>query len=94
MFTKNELELTYNGDRLDEMLQILDDLHTAASENALNSYTTMSKQDLIALLRDVIYTAEEAITEIEQQTPKTAKRGASPNNIVPFVMKEAQERHA
>lgn len=94
MFTKNELELTYNGDRLDEMLELLDDLHTAASENTLNSYTTMSKHDLIALLKEVVYTAQEAINEIEHQTPKTAKRSASPSNIVPFVMKEAQERHA
>jgi hypothetical protein len=92
----NEFELIYNGDRLDEVLEILDDLHTAASENTLNSYTTLSKHELVAMLREMIYTAEEAINEIEsKQNKRAASLEATPTNIIPFVMNEsAQERHA
>jgi hypothetical protein len=93
MLTQNELELLYNGDRLDEVLEILDDLHTAASENTLNTYTTMSRHELVAMLREVVYTAQEAIKEIENG--KQVKGSAKPGNIVPFMLKEAaQERHA
>jgi hypothetical protein len=80
MLTKNELELTYNGDCLGEMLEALDELHTAASDDTLHTHTTMSRHELVAMLREMIYTAQETITEIEQSAQKTArkqgKRGA------------------
>lgn len=97
MFTQNELELIYNGDRLDEVLEILDDLHTAASDKTLKTYTTMTRHELVAMLRDVIYTAQEAISEIEQDTKQAKRDGekTAPTNIVPFQLKDSvQERHA
>ncbi|MFN8527733.1 MAG: hypothetical protein U0670_03885 [Anaerolineae bacterium] len=51
--------------RLETVLDTLDDLHDAVSDGELNALTTMSKADLIGLLRDLIYTAEQTMQEIE-----------------------------
>jgi hypothetical protein len=61
------LQLLYNDARLLALLEALDELHTAASENSLNAACTLSKTELKAWLRDVIYTAQETIGELECQ---------------------------
>ncbi|HEX2622447.1 MAG TPA: hypothetical protein VHL11_19945, partial [Phototrophicaceae bacterium] len=65
MNTVNDLELLYTGDGLNDLLDNLDELHTAASENRLHTFTTMSERELLGMLKDIIYTAQEAIEEIE-----------------------------
>jgi hypothetical protein len=61
----NNLELLYNGDRLGDLMELLDDLHTAASENTLSRFTTLGEQDVLGLLKELVYTAQETINEIE-----------------------------
>jgi hypothetical protein len=56
--------------RLDEVLEVLDELHTAASEGQLPAMTPLNRRELIALLRELVYTAEETIAEIEQSTKR------------------------
>ncbi len=61
----NNLELLYNGDRLGDLMELLDDLHTAASENTLPRFTSLGEQDVLGMLKDLMYTAQETINEIE-----------------------------
>lgn len=83
--TTNELQLRYADDQLNHMYDVLDDLHSAASEGQLGTMTTINEGDLVGLLRDLIYTAQETISEIEKQTKrsraarrnKTDRRGVS-----------------
>jgi uncharacterized protein YcaQ len=64
--------LSSSTQRLDEMLSILDELHTVASEGDLTTYTELSRADLLDLLQEVIFTAQETIREIK--TTKTQKQ--------------------
>lgn len=69
--TTNELQLRYADDQLNSMYDVLDELHSAVSEGQLQSMTTINEGDLVGLLRDLIYTAQETISEIEKQTKRT-----------------------
>jgi hypothetical protein len=55
--------------RLEAMFEVFDDLHTAASEGQLEALTTLNNRELVGWLRDLVYTAQETISEIERQTP-------------------------
>jgi hypothetical protein len=59
------LHMVYKETHLNSLLDALDELHEAASEGDVNAVTTMSKADLMGLLRDIIYTAQETMVEIE-----------------------------
>ena len=59
------LQLLYNDARLLALLDALDELHTAASEDSLNAACTLSKAELKGWLRDVIYAAQETIAELD-----------------------------
>jgi uncharacterized protein YcaQ len=76
MMTMNHAELTTHTlsstQRLDEMLSILDELHTAASEGNLQPYADLSRPELISLLQEVIFTAQETLREIK--TTKAQKQ--------------------
>lgn len=59
---------------LEDVLDAIDELHTQASEGQEASFTGLSKREIICLLRELIFTAEETIYEIEngqiqEQTP-------------------------
>ncbi len=70
--TEHKLTVLYNEPvnkstdvELEDVFQMLDELHTAASEGTLHMATTLNKRDLLAWLQEVIYTAEETIAEIK-----------------------------
>ncbi|NWF69286.1 MAG: hypothetical protein HXY40_09370 [Chloroflexi bacterium] len=65
MFTK--LQLLYTDTRLVDLLDVLDQLHSAASEGYLETLTTLETPELLEMLREVVYTAQEAINEIEAE---------------------------
>lgn len=52
---------------LTEMLEALDTLHTAASENTLETLNARGQAEIINLLREVAYVANETIAEIDTQ---------------------------
>ena len=56
------------------MFEVIDDLHSAASDGQLHKLTTLSKQELVGWLRELAYTAEEAIEEIEKERAQSMKR--------------------
>ena len=62
MNMKTELtnvQALYIDNRLADMYDVLDQLHSAASEGQWQLMTTMSKRELLSLLNDLIYTAQE-----------------------------------
>lgn len=77
--TTNELQLRYADDQLNHMYDMLDELHNAASEGQLQTMTTINEGDLIGLLREMIYTAQETISEIEKQAQRTRARASRRN---------------
>lgn len=70
----NDLELIYNGDRLGDLLELLDDLHSAASENTLQQFISLGEQDVLGMLKELVYTAQETISEIEANRAQRATR--------------------
>jgi hypothetical protein len=77
----NELQLRYADDQLNSLYAVLDELHDAASEGQLGAMTTIQPNELVGLLRDLIYTAQETISEIERQA-RTARRNKTDANGV------------
>jgi hypothetical protein len=83
-------EILYNGDQIGDLYDVLDTLHSAASEGKIQTLTTMNEQELVGLLRDIIFTAKETIGEIENRRKK-----AHPQPILRFVTnKDAEELRA
>ncbi len=52
--------------RLAALFEVFDDLHTAASEGQLAAMTTLNNRELVGWLQELVYTAQETITEIEK----------------------------
>lgn len=67
---QSQLQLLYNDARLSTLFQALDELHTAASDGDVHVLTTLTRDEMVGWLRDLVYTAEETIAEIEKGTPK------------------------
>jgi hypothetical protein len=58
----------YTEARLAHLWEALDEIHSAASEGTLGTMTTLSKAELLGWLHEVLYTAAEAIEEIESSS--------------------------
>jgi len=61
------LTILYHDRTLAQLLDALDQLHNAASDNRLDMATRMTTEDLKGTLREIIYTAEETLAEIDAQ---------------------------
>ena len=59
------LTLLNQDARIRDLYDVLDTLHSAASEGALPAVTAMNTAELVDWLRELIYTAQETIAEIE-----------------------------
>ena len=66
------LQLLYNTARLSDLLEALDELHSAASDGNLRTVTPMSNAEMMGWLYEVIYTAQETMHEIESKNAETA----------------------
>lgn len=69
------LQLLYNDARLSALFDALDELHSAASDGNVHAVTTLSSAEMIAWLRDLMYTAQETIEEIEDRNADAAGEG-------------------
>jgi hypothetical protein len=68
------LQLRYLDARLDDAFQVVDTLHDAATEGELEHVTTLRRAELVNWLRELIFTAQETIAELEDDAaPVTAK---------------------
>lgn len=63
------LQILYTDARLTDLFQALDQLHSAASEGQLHTLTPLPEKELLGWLHDLIYTAQETISEIESIAP-------------------------
>lgn len=66
------LQLLYNTARLSDLLDALDELHSAASDGNIRAVTPMSNAELKSWLTEVIYTAQETMQEIESKNAEAA----------------------
>jgi len=63
---QNKRQVLHTDVMFAEMFEMLDELHTAASEGELHTMTSLNRRELVGWLRDLVYTAQETIAEIEQ----------------------------
>ena len=61
------LQLLYNTGRLSDLLEALDELHSAASDGNVRAVTPMTNAELMSWLYEIIYTAKETMIEIESK---------------------------
>lgn len=66
------LQLLYNTSRLSDLLEALDELHSAASDGNIRAVTPLSNAELTSWLYEVIYTARETMNEIESKNAGAA----------------------
>jgi hypothetical protein len=69
---------------VEDVLEYLDQLHSAASEDEGQSFTGMTETELLNTLREIVYTAQEAITELEASK---AKRQSKTKPVLQLVQK-------
>jgi hypothetical protein len=59
---------------LEDVLELLDQLHSAATEGNTTRVTGMSDADALGYLHDIIYTAQEAVQEIQAAKAQRQQR--------------------
>jgi hypothetical protein len=72
--SQNRAELNLNPtttlpcgrEAFEDMLELMDELHTAASDDELTDVTDMKRKELVSLLREVMYLAQETIDELQK----------------------------
>lgn len=69
--------------RLQAAYDILDELHTAASQGQVTRFAGMEEAEMLNWLRDVIYTAQETIAEIQRQAPSQENDETVSNPLKP-----------
>ncbi len=63
------LQMLYTDARFESLFMALDKLHDAASEGRIHEVTALPKEELIGWLREIAYTAQETIRELEADHP-------------------------
>ena len=59
---------------LEAVFEVFDDLHDAASEGQLQELTPLDNRELLGWLKELVYTAQETISEIENRGARTARQ--------------------
>lgn len=62
----NTVSLPSNAEHLNEVLEMLDELHEAVSEGNMASFTDVNATELQNWLREVVYIAQETMNEIQK----------------------------
>lgn len=81
---------TSNMNHLDDVLDFIDMLHSVASDGSLPDFAEMDEGEMMNVLRDIIYTAQETIIELETSRAnkrQTRQRQQPVLRIVPKVEK-------
>jgi hypothetical protein len=71
-YSNRDFLLTNDG--LEAVFEVFDDLHDAASEGQLQELTALDNRELLGWLRELVFTAQETISEIENRTARTARQ--------------------
>lgn len=64
----------YAGDGLPDLLQMIDDLHSAVSDGELPKFTTLHPDDIAGLLEELVYVAQETLRELNEKQSATPMR--------------------
>lgn len=86
----HRLASLYVGDCLPDVLDLLDQLHTAASEGSLPRATTLSQDEVVSLLKELIFVAQETLDEIGAQQRAQPRLVARHDVILKLVQKAAR----
>lgn len=76
--TLHRLAVLYPCDSLPEIVDLIDQLHTAASEGQLPMTTTLPADEVADLLEELIYVAQEALNELRQRPAERTQRRREP----------------
>ena len=73
---------------LEDVLDYIDILHTAASDGTAPTYVgELSTEELMSVLRDIIYTAQETISEIETKRATQRRKNKHKRPVLHIVPK-------
>lgn len=67
------LSSLYAGDSLPDMLEVMEELHSAASEGELPRFTTLNTEEVVSLLEELVYVAQETLRELHKQSNRTQR---------------------
>ncbi|MBL8119169.1 MAG: hypothetical protein J0L63_12390 [Anaerolineae bacterium] len=70
-YTNREFLFTDAG--LEAVFEVFDNLHDAASEGQLQEVTALDNRELVGWLRELVFTAQETISEIEKCNARAAR---------------------
>lgn len=79
------MQALYIDNHLADLFDMLDQLHSAASEGRWQMMTAMSKRELLSFLRDLVYTAQETIGEL-------GEADARPNVVLRLMEKPLADK--
>lgn len=72
---------------LEDVLDYIDQLHSVASDGDSNALNTMSEAEVMNYLREIIYTAEETLAEIEATRAHRNRKHQPVLRILPKIDK-------
>lgn len=66
MSSTHHLQMLFNDARMGNLMDTLDELHSAASEGRLQEVSTLTNAEMIGWLYELVYTATETMAEIQR----------------------------
>ncbi len=73
---------------LEDVLDYIDILHSAVSEGTTSTYVgELNDEDVLNVLRDLIYTAQETVTELELKRAKQRRKRQRKQPVLHIVPK-------
>lgn len=85
------LNSLYAGDGLPDLLDLLDDLHSAASEGELPKFTTLNPEEVTSLLEELVFVAQETLRELHKQTNRTNVKSRTPSRMLRLVQPDQNQ---
>lgn len=83
----HRLAALYVGDSLPDAVEMLDQLHTAACEGTLKRTTTLPQDEVVSLLQELIYVAQETLNELGVQQTHQQRFSARHDVVLRLVQK-------
>jgi hypothetical protein len=89
------LQTLFTDARFESMLRALDKLHDAASDGRLEDATPLNKAEVTAWLRELAYTAQETVRELEKADSTHSSDNYSGQMLIdlPMIMQERMATH-
>ena len=68
MAQKQKVTVLYRDSYIANIFEGVDRLHSAASEGKMHELTSLTPQEMTSWLQELVYTAQETISEINRQS--------------------------